>query len=335
MEFGQIQPVALREIWPGEATHFTPWLAENLSIISEKLGMDLDLETIEGSAGDFSADIIARDLSTSRLVVIENQFGNTDHRHLGQIITYSSVLGAGVVVWIAETIRAEHKSAIDFLNQNLKEGLQLYAIEVSVIRIDNSKPAYVFNTICAPSEAQVSVADVAKGGSDTAQKYKAYFQGLIDELRTVHKFTNAKAGQPQSWYDFASENSKIYKYSTSFAQRGRVRAEVYIDCGDKVRNEALFDILYSQKDAIQAEFGSGELIWERLDKKRSCRVAVYRDGDIDVDSEVLAGIMKWAIENLLRFKATFPRRFTAALAAVTAHAQINSEESSSPPLLAQ
>ncbi|NML62788.1 DUF4268 domain-containing protein [Massilia sp. RP-1-19] len=335
MEFGKIQLVALREIWTGEATHFTPWLAQNLSVISEKLGMDLDLETVEGNAGDFSADIVARDLSTGRLVVIENQFGKTDHKHLGQIITYSSVLGAGVVVWIAEAIRAEHKSAIDFLNQNLKAGLQLFAIEVSVIRIDDSKPAYVFNTICAPSEAQVSVTDGVKGDSDTGQKYRTYFQGLIDELRTVHKFTNAKAGQPQNWYDFSSENSKIYRYSTSFAQGGRVRAEVYIDCGDKIKNEALFDLLYSQRDGIQAEFGIGELKWERLDAKRSCRIAVYRDGDIDVDTGVLAEIRKWAIENLLRLKATFPKRFTAALATVNVQAQTNFNEDTSPPLLVQ
>lgn len=315
VEFGKIMPVALREIWPGEATHFTPWLAENLAVLSEKLGMDLELESVEGDAGDFSADIVAHDLSSNRLVVIENQFGNTDHRHLGQIITYSSVLGAGVVVWIAETVRAEHKSAIDFLNQNLKEGLQLYAIEVSVIRIDDSKPAYVFNTVCAPSEAQMSAVDTIKGDSDTGQRYRAYFQGLIDELRNVHKFTNAKAGQPQNWYTFASENSKVFKYSTSFTQGGRVRAEVYIDTGDKMRNEAIFDFLSAQKNAIQAEYGNSELVWERLDKKRACRVAVYRDGDIDVDSETLDGIRKWAIEHLLRLRAVFPNKIAAAVAA--------------------
>lgn len=330
MEFGTIVYVPLREIWPGEATHFTPWLAEHLAVLSEKLGMDLDLEAVEGSAGDFSADIVARDLSTNRLVVIENQFGSTDHRHLGQIITYSSVLGAGVVVWIAETIRAEHKSAIDFLNQNLKEGLQLYAIEVGVIRIGDSKPAYTFNTICAPSEAQLGAIDTVKGDSDTGQKYRAYFQGLIDELRTVHKFTNAKAGQPQSWYDFASENSKVFKYSTSFAKGGRVRAEVYIDSGDKARNESLFDVLIAQRTAIQAEFGDAELQWERLDAKRACRIAVYRDGDIDVDSDGITEIRKWVVLNLLRFKQVFPAKFAAALALLNAQ---RVAQASTPPHL--
>ena len=120
-----------------------------------KLGMDLELESTETAAGDFSADIIARDLSTNDLVVIENQFGNTDHRHLGQIITYSSFLGAEIVVWIAENIRSEHKKAVDFLNQNLKESLKIYALEASVIRIDESRPAFVLNLVCQPTEQTI------------------------------------------------------------------------------------------------------------------------------------------------------------------------------------
>jgi hypothetical protein len=312
MDFGQIQTVSIRDVWKGEATDFTPWLSENLSILSEKIGMDLELTTVEGDAGDFSADIVARDLSSNRTVVIENQFGATDHKHLGQIITYSSVLGAGVVVWIAETIRPEHKSAIDFLNHNLKESLQIYGLEVSVIKIDNSKPAYIFNIVCMPAESTLVSADASKGASETGEKYRAYFQGLIDELRTVHKFTNAKAGQPQSWYVFPSENSKVFKYSANFAKGKCARVEVYLDTGDKMKNEALFDALYATKDEIEKEYGR-ELSWERLDQKRACRIAVYRDGDINADSAMLEEIKTWQIENLLKFKAVFPKRVNAAL----------------------
>jgi Domain of unknown function (DUF4268) len=278
VDFGKIENISLRELWPGEATNFTPWLAKNLDILSDKLGMDLELETTEAGAGDFSADIIARDLSTNRTVVIENQFGGTDHRHLGQVITYSSVLAAGVVVWIAESIRPEHKAAIDFLNQNLKEGLQLYAVEASVIKIDDSKPAFALNVVSMPTEAPSVAADGTQQTSETKEKYKAYFQGLIDELREEHRFTNARAGQPQNWYTFSSENSRVFRYSTSFAQGGRVRVEVYIDCGhgDNEKNNRIFECLKSKKETIEREFGA-ELSWEPLDSKRACRVAIYRN----------------------------------------------------------
>lgn len=305
MDLGTIHPVALKDLWAGEATHFTPWLAQNLDALGSKLGMDLELESIEAAVGDFSADIVARDLSTNKLVVIENQYGGTDHKHLGQIITYASVLGAGAVVWIAETIRPEHKSAMDFLNQNLKESLSLYAVQASAIRIDESKPAFVLTVVSMPSEA--SVPDISPAPSETKERYRTYFQGLIDELREAHKFTNARTGQAQNWYTFASENSKIYTYSTSFAQGGRVRVELYIDCGDKAKNEELFDCLFQRKEEIEAALGL-KLTWERLDSRRACRVAVYRDGEIDADSETLAEIKNWAIQNLLKFKAVFPAK---------------------------
>lgn len=315
MDLGTIVEIPLRELWPGEATHFTPWLAENLHLVSEKLGLELELEGVESAAGDFSADIIAKDVATNRRVIIENQYSGTDHRHLGQILTYSSVLNASVVIWIAEKIRSEHKSAIDFLNLNLRQTLQIFALEANIIRIDDSKPAFGLKIVCMPSEASVSATSTSPDATETQEKYRSYFQSLLDELRNVHKFTNARAAQPQNWYTFTSDNSKVYKYSTSLAQGGRVRVEIYIDTGDKLRNEGIFDELYAQKEEIEAAYGSA-LEWEKLETKRASRIAIYIDGDIDVDSEKLAEIKKWVVVNLLRMKQVLPPFLEKAIASV-------------------
>ena len=317
MDFGTIVEVPLRELWPGEATHFTPWLAENLHLVSEKLGLELELESVESAAGDFSADIVAKDVATNRRVIIENQYNGTDHRHLGQILTYSSVLNASVVIWIAEKIRSEHKSAIDFLNLNLRQSLQIFALEANIIRIDDSKPAFGLKIVCMPTEASVSATSTSLDATETQEKYRSYFQSLLDELRNVHKFTNAKAAQPQNWYTFTSDNSKVYKYSTSFAQGGRVRVEIYIDTGDKLRNEGIFDELFAQKEAIESAYGSA-LEWEKLETKRASRIAIYVDGDIDVDSEKLAEIKKWVVVNLLRMKQVLPLFLEKAIVSVAA-----------------
>ena len=305
MQFGNISNVDLKSIWPGEATDFTPWLSQNINVISDKIGMELELQEVDADAGGFSADIVARDISTNKIVIIENQFGTTDHKHWGQIITYASVLGASTVIWIAESLRSEHKAAIDFLNQNLKDTLKFFALEVSLIKIDNSNPAYIFSVVSQPLDHTTASAKTVIDSSETMEKYRAYFQALIDELRNVHKFTNAKVGQPQSWYTFASEKSKLYKYAASFAMGDRIRAEIYIDSGVKEQNESLFDFLYQKKEQIEASFGSS-LEWERLDTKRACRIAIYRDGSIDEDTETIEGIRKWTIENLLKFKSVFP-----------------------------
>jgi hypothetical protein len=315
MECGTLLPVPIRSVWQGEATDFTPWLAQNLDVLMEPLGLELQLLEMEASAGDFSADIVAQDISSNAKIVIENQFGSTDHRHLGQIITYASSLGAGTVIWIAETIRPEHKGAIDFLNQNLKETLRLFALEVKLFKVDDSKPVYQFQVVCSPTPKEAGVIKDTPEMSEQRARYRTFFQALIDELRIKHQFTKARAGQAQSWYTFASENSKVYRYSASFAAGERIRTEVYIDWEDKAKNELIFDALFNNKEEIEREFGA-ELKWERLENKRACRVARYRDGDIDVDTETLNSIRTWMIEQLLTFKRVFPARFDAALKVV-------------------
>jgi hypothetical protein len=76
---GQLSRIDPRTVWSHEATKFTPWLAENLNQLGHVLGMDLELIRREASIGDFSADLVARDLNRDRLVIIENQLNPTDH----------------------------------------------------------------------------------------------------------------------------------------------------------------------------------------------------------------------------------------------------------------
>jgi hypothetical protein len=152
--------------------------------------------------------------------------------------------------------------------------------------------------------------------SPRAEAYRVYFQSLIDKLRTEHRFTGAKVGQPQNWYSFSSGLRGIV-LSNSFAQGGKVRAEVYIDLQDKEQNKKLFDRLQEQQSAIEGEFG-GSLSWERLDDKRASRIAVYRDGSIDAPAAARDEIREWSIENLLKLKKLLLPKVRASMRKVSA-----------------
>ena len=108
---GTIERVDIREIWPNEAADFTPWLAENLATLGKALGLDLEFQAQEAPVGGYSLDILARDVQSGRPVVIENQLGQTDHTHLGQLLTYAAGFDANVIVWIAKEFRDEHRQA--------------------------------------------------------------------------------------------------------------------------------------------------------------------------------------------------------------------------------
>lgn len=91
MKLSKLERVDLRKVWNHEEHNFTQWLAipENLSLLGDALGTELVLRQIEASIGKFELDILAEEEGTGRTVVIENQLEDTDHGHLGQLITYA------------------------------------------------------------------------------------------------------------------------------------------------------------------------------------------------------------------------------------------------------
>lgn len=87
LTLGSLTRLDARLVWVNKAHHFTPWLAANLPVLGEALGLDLQLVEIEVDVGEFSVDIVPRDLSSGAQVIIENQLERTDHSHLGQLLT--------------------------------------------------------------------------------------------------------------------------------------------------------------------------------------------------------------------------------------------------------
>ena len=136
VELGNIEQIDVREIWEKEDADFTPWLAqeENIRRLSLALGIDLVVEAEEKEVGPFRADILCKDEATEEWVLIENQLERTDHKHLGQLLTYATGLDAVSIVWIAKEFSEEHRATLDWLNKITDDNHNFFGVKIEVIK---------------------------------------------------------------------------------------------------------------------------------------------------------------------------------------------------------
>lgn len=301
MDLGKLTYIEdLRTIWKHEEKEFTPWLAQNITLLGEFLGLDLEVISVEHGVGAFSLDMLAKDIGTGNIVAIENQLEITDHNHLGQILTYASGVDAKTVVWISKVVREEHRKAIDWLNQITSEEMEFFAVEIQLIKVDESQPAPFFKVKASPndwSKEQKKKIISSVGISDRQEFYQQFFTVFLD---LVHKelpgITNSKKVNHDSWKSFPTGISG-YQYNLAFRSGNRFSCELYVDFGEKDKNKQRFDYLYEQKDKI--EISVGELSWEKLNDRRACRIALYTDYTNDQE------MMVWGIQKLKNFREVF------------------------------
>lgn len=87
--------------------------------------------------------------------------------------------------------------------------------------------------------------------------------------------------QRQSWI---SAGSGMRGIGLNFsATRNYGRAEIYIDRGDHDENKRIFDVLHSNREAVEQATGV-EIGWERLDNKRGSRIKL-ESGEFNVFDE--------------------------------------------------
>lgn len=225
----------------------------------------------------------------------------TDLEGFWQRVKTNLQAGRVRMIFVADEIPAELRRVVEFLNQQM-DPVEVLAVEIKQYVGQGLK------TLVPRIFGQIEKPAPVAGPSEKSEAYRAFFQNLIDQLRIDYGFTNAKVGQPQNWYSFASGFVGI-AYSVCFAQGGRVRAEVYIDRGNFDSNKAIFDTLAEQKHELSKEFEE-KLEWERLNNRRASRIAVYRIGNIEDDQPTLTDTMDWSISSLLKLKEVFGPRLS-------------------------
>lgn len=293
MKFGKVERIAPRHLWPDEAKDFTPWLAskEGLALLAEKIKLDeLELIETEASVGPFSADIVCKiPGEEERIVVIENQFGKTNHDHLGKLITYASGKQAKILVWITETFTEQHRQALDWLNENSAGDMYFFGLEVFGEKIGESLPAPVFEVKSSPNEWAHAVRDSKQSeASSTKLDQQQFWEEIREYLKAKKSRLQLRQPRPQHWYEISVGKSGFHLSLTVNTQVDRAGCELYM-YGPQAKQA--FDMLVNDKEAIEKELAL-KPEWQRLEGKEACRIVTYKDGSI-YNPDQRKELMEW------------------------------------------
>ncbi len=302
---GKLHQIDPRTVWENEARDFTPWVRDNLDLLAEAVGLDLELVETESRVGNYAVDVYAKDLATDRWVIIENQLAQTDHGHLGQLMAYAAGKEAGVVIWISPVFRDEHRQTLDWLNEIAGEKVSFFGIQIELLQVDDSLPAPNLKIVAQPNEWVRAVEQTVV--SPRQQAYEAFFDVLLEKVRSKYPdLTKAKHAFPQNWFGFPVGRSG-FTINAVFGDKKTFRVELYIDTSDRDRNKAAFDALYQDRQAIETEVGQ-IVTWDRLDDRRASRVHCSISGSIGDAQEKLEELQEWALELVWKFHEAFHSR---------------------------
>jgi hypothetical protein len=300
---GRLRPVLPREVWPHEALDFTPWLLRNVDVLSDLLGMELLLEVAEHPVGSFSLDLLGRDASTGEVVIVENQLEQSDHTHLGQILTYAAGTDPTTIVWLATSFRDEHRAALDWLNSRTDERTRFFAVQIDVVRIGDSAPAPSFKLVAQPNdwEKTVRASSSAQGEVSGRQAlYREFWTRWIDAMKVNEVgWTRGTRTTTASWYPITSGVAGA-TYSSGFMRRGLV-SELYFDDPDASVNTSRFNALRAVAEMVESNYG-GPLEWDPMDGRKAARICEYLPAAQIDDGHRWDEYLDWLIDRQTRLR---------------------------------
>lgn len=306
MILGKLEKIKdLRKIWPHEATDFTPWLAQedNISMLSDAIGIDISVDETESNVGSFNVDIYATETDTGNKIIIENQLEDTNHDHLGKIITYASGKDAKFVIWIVKKAREEHRHAIEWLNNHTDNDIAFFLIEIELWSINGSDPAVKFNVVEKPNDWAKEIKKVDSTLSETEKLKLDYWTSFADYAFADNAFSKVfKRRKPSTdhWYSVSMGSSEYHMSFLTNTQKNILAIEVSIH-----DNKELFHEFYAEKDKIESNAGV-KLDWRELPERKASRILYETNVDFkDRDSwnKQFDWIMEYGVKIAKAFKS--------------------------------
>ncbi len=304
-KLSKLTKIELRDVWPHEALDFTKWLAleENLDALSDEIGINIKLIRTEASVGRFNVDILAEEENTGHKIIIENQLEDTNHDHLGKIITYASGHDARIIIWVVRDAREEHRQAIEWLNNHTDEEIGFFLIKIELYQIDDSSPAPKFEIISKPNEWAKTIKTSPSNDELTNTKLQQleFWDNLKDYIRTKDTSIRLQTPRPQHWYDVSMGSSEAHIALKVNTREDLIGCEVYINL-----NKELYNYLLNRKDEIEKEIGE-TAIW--IDAAKASRIKISKKVNGIFNSNESSNYFAWLYDKTVLFQTIFSKYF--------------------------
>lgn len=299
-KISKIECIRLKNHFKSESGDFTPWLADNLDYISDAIHMKLVNPFTEQTSENFRVDIQA-ELEDGSRVVIENQFGDSNHDHLGKIITYRTAFDAKVAIWIVENAKQEHIEAVNWLNET-DNGCVFYLLELQLIRIGDSPLGPLFSIKSAPSKEAREKGEIKRQDKRRHEMRFKFWTELLKVFKadkSMPAFKNSSATK-DSFISSGTGNKGIQW--TLWVTKDYVRCELRIDRGkgSEEENLAILHELMKDREQIDKSYGPG-LSWEELEGYRTTSIRTEFPGGYDNPEEEWPMIIADDLERTKRF----------------------------------
>lgn len=296
----RLDSLSLSDVFKHESSNFTPWLKNNIDILTNDIGFkSITITETECSSENFRVDMIGyvNNIEEQR-IIIENQFGGSDHDHLGKIITYAAEHNVKWAIWIVENAKTEHIKAIQNLNSAYKE-LGFFLIEAKLHKIGDSSPAIKFNAIVKPQNINRDSAN--------NDKLSLFWKNLLtsDNKKSCKLITNRNCNSG-NFLDLAGGNGYNYKISVA---KNDVRICLVLNDDSGELNEERRRKLESLKDVITDKLGDLEWDFGWKDTRSKTIAKIITEGGYENENNYSSIIPK-TIQQLNIFQAEFDKQIT-------------------------
>ena len=305
MKLGKIKRITdIRSVWHHEEKDFSKWLAqdENLKQLSDTIGIDIVLEERESSVGNFSVDLYALEEGTERRIIIENQLEDTNHDHLGKLITYASGKSADIIIWVVKKAREEHRSAIEWLNNHTDEKINFFLVEIKLYQIGDSEIAVKFEVVEKPNDWTKEIKKQSSSSPSLQARFEYWtaFNDYAFQNKDFVKYFNKRKVGTNHYITFSMESSVCHMGIVQVRKDSSTVVELYIS-----DDKDLFKLLYSNKIEIEKELGF-DLDWRELPDKKASRILARRKANFENKDEWIAQF-DWIIDVAIKMKKAFKK----------------------------